>query len=120
MLPTLKNGQIIFIKKYNLNLKYGDIIVIKKNDKIIIKRLIGLPNENIEIINNYFYINGKKYKDLYIENQGDINSKIYLNSKEYFVLGDNSQNSIDSRFNEIGIIYENEIQGKVILNKGEI
>lgn len=113
MHPTLKDGNIVCIKKYNLSFKQNDIVVIKKNKNIIIKRIIGLPNENIEI-NNYIYVNGKKYKDLYIKNTGDINDIIYLKEDEFFVLGDNIENSIDSRFNEIGIIKRNEIIGKVL------
>lgn len=113
MYPTLKDGDIVYIKKYNLSFKQNDIVVIKKNKNIIIKRIIGLPNENIEI-NNYVYVNGKKYKDLYINNTGDINNIIYLKEDEFFVLGDNIENSIDSRFNEIGIIKRNEIIGKVL------
>lgn len=113
MYPTLEDGNIVCIKKYNLSFKQNDIVVIKKNRNIIIKRIIGLPNENIEI-NNYVYVNGKKYKDLYINNTGDINDIIYLKEDEFFVLGDNVENSIDSRFNEIGIIKRNEIIGKVL------
>lgn len=113
MFPTLKNGNIVCIKKYNLDLKHNDIIVIRKNGKTIIKRLVGMPNDKIKI-DNYLYVNGEKCDNLYIEDCGDINNEIYLKDNEYFVLGDNRQNSIDSRFEEIGIILKNEIFGKII------
>lgn len=113
MLPTLKNGDIVCIKKYKLDLNHNDIIVIRKNNKIIIKRLIGMPNDSIKI-DNYVYVNGKKIDDLYIENVGNINNEVHLKSNEYFVLGDNRENSIDSRFDEVGIILENEIIGEII------
>lgn len=112
MYPTLQEGNIIFIKKFNLDLKRNDIVVIKKNNKIIIKRLVGLPNDSIKI-DKYLYINGKIDEEWYIENNGDISEELLLKDNEYFVLGDNIQNSIDSRFNEIGIIYKNEIIGKI-------
>ena len=113
MLPTLKNGNIVFIKKYNLCLQHNDIIVIRKDNKTIIKRLVGLPSDNIKI-DNYLYINGKKSDNLYTEYSGSAHNEFELKSNEYFVLGDNRQNSIDSRFDEVGIIYADEIIGKVI------
>ena len=119
MLPTLKNREIVCVKKYNLNLKHNDIIVIKKNGKTIIKRLVGMPNDTIKI-DNYLYVNSKQNDELYIQDSGNIKNEIHLNDNEYFVLGDNRQNSIDSRFNEIGIIHKEEIIGKIILKGGEL
>lgn len=116
MYPTLKNGNIILIKKFDLKIEYRDIVVIKKDDKIIIKRVVGLPRDSIKI-DKYLYINGQKMDNMYIENAGEIKNEIQLKDKEYFVLGDNTGNSIDSRFNEIGIINENEIIGKSIIKK---
>ena len=113
MLPTFKNGDVVCIKKYNLDLNRNDIIVARKNNKTVIKRLIGMPNDTIKI-DNYVYVNGIKIDDLYIEDAGIANNEIKLKSNEYFVLGDNRQHSIDSRFSEVGIILENEIVGKVI------
>lgn len=116
MYPTLKNKDIIFIKKFDLKIEYNDIVVIKKGDNVIIKRVVGLPNDSISI-DKYLYVNGQKNENLYIENAGDIKNEILLKDKEYFVLGDNINYSIDSRFDEIGIINEDEIIGKKIINK---
>ena len=113
MNPTLKDRDITVIKKYNLKLSYGDILVIRKDNKIIIKRLVGLPGDKIRI-DNYLYVNDKKMDNLYTENKGDIISEILLKENEYFVLGDNRQNSIDSRFEEIGTIKKDEIIGKLV------
>lgn len=116
MIPTLKNHEIVIMKKYNLHLNYNDIIVVKKNNKIIIKRLIALPNDTIKI-DDYVYVNGKRNNDLYTEYSGILKNEIMLKSNEYIALGDNRQNSIDSRHEEIGIIQEKEIIGKIILKK---
>ncbi len=113
MYPTLKDKQIVLIKKYNLNIANNDIIVIKKNKKTIIKRLIGLPNDTIKI-DKYVYVNGNKNDNIITNQKGNIKNEIHLKPGEYFALGDNRDNSIDSRFDEIGIIYEDEIIGKVI------
>lgn len=113
MYPTLKEGNIVFIKKFDLKIDYNDIVVIKKKDKIIIKRIVGLPGDFVKI-DNYLYINNEKKEKYHIENAGDMEVEILLDYDEYFVLGDNIENSIDSRFNEIGIIKKEEIIGKMI------
>ena len=114
MEPTLRDKQIVLIKKYNLDLNYNDIVVIKKNNKIIIKRIVGIPKDTVKI-EDYVYINGKKIDDLSTEDAGIASKEITLKEDEYFVLGDNRQNSIDSRFQEIGNIKANEIIGKIII-----
>lgn len=119
MLPTLKDGNIVCIKKYNLDLKNNDIVVIRKKGIIMIKRVIGLPNDTIKI-DDYIYVNGNKNDDLYIQDCGQVYNEIKLKEDEYFVLGDNRQNSIDSRFDEVGIIHKDEIIGKIIFRKVEL
>lgn len=115
MEPTLKDKDIVIMQKFNLSIQRNDIVVIKKNNKMIIKRIIGIPNDYINI-DNYTYVNFKKIDDKYIENNGD-NNEVYLNENEYYCLGDNRNNSIDSRFKDIGIINKNEIIGKIISTK---
>ena len=105
------------MKKYNLKLNYNDIIVIKKDNKIIIKRLIGLPNDLITL-DNYVYVNNNKIDDQIIETYGDMPNEVLLGNDEYYVLGDNRNHSIDSRFSEIGLIHKKEIVGKIILING--
>ena len=114
MLPTLKNGNLAIIKKYNLKINHNDIVVIKKKDKIIIKRIIGLPNDEIEL-NQYLYVNGEKIDELPKDENKILNGNFLLKENEYFVLGDNRKKSTDSRYEEIGIIKRNEIIGKVII-----
>ena len=113
MSPTLKKDSMILIKKFDLSINYNDIVVIKKKNKTIIKRVVGLPNDSIKI-DKYLYINGNKKDDSYIEEAGEIKKEILLRENEFFVLGDNIQNSIDSRFSEIGIIKKDEIIGQMI------
>ena len=116
MSPSLEDKNIILIKKFDLDLKYGDIIIAKKNGKTIIKRIVGIPGDKVEI-DGYLYINGNKKNDYLITNNGEIEYPVILNSEEYFVLGDNLEQSKDSRTNEIGIIRKSEILGKMIFNK---
>jgi len=118
MKPNLLVGDFIFVSKYTygysrysfpfglpifrgrtygLKPKVGDIIVFRlpKNPKInYIKRLVGLPNDRIQIKKGVLYVNGKrvpkKYLSRYHDNTSDNNSKIYLetlpNGKRYTTL----------------------------------
>lgn len=119
MIPTLKDGQAVITQKFNLHIVNNDIIVIKKNGKVIIKRVIGIPKDKISIIDGYVYVNGYKNDERFINNPGSVTYEIQLNDDEYFVLGDNRDESIDSRFDEIGIIMKKDIIGKIIWTKGK-
>ena len=114
MLSTYTNGQILIARKYGLDIKNGDIITIEKNRNIIIKRVIGVPNDRVIIKEGYVYVNDNKFDDIYIEDAGNAKEEILLKENEYFVLGDNRNYSIDSRFDEIGIIKKEEIKGIIL------
>ena len=94
----------------------GDIVVAdcKALDTIIIKRVIGLPGETIEIKNNEVYINGETIEEPYINGfmlTPDISS-FTLNDDEYFLCGDNRNKSSDSRM--FGPIKRIDMIGKMI------
>ena len=114
MEPTLKNRQLIIIKNTNANIKKNDIVIIKKKNKTIIKRIIGMPGDKLEIKDTYLYVNNSKYDNNKIIDSGNLKNTIKLNEDEYFVLGDNRDNSIDSRYDEIGLIKKDEIKGIVL------
>lgn len=110
MNPTLKNGDIMILNKIAKIDRY-DIVVIKskKASDIIIKRVIGLPGETVEIKEGNIYINGKKIKDKYgFEKKNDY-YYVELPKDEYFVLGDNRPISADSRL--FGTFKKKEIKG---------
>ena len=82
----------------------------------LIKRIIGLPGETIQIKNGDIYINGEQIADVAglepAENAGRAAYEITLLSDEYFVMGDNRQESIDSRFEEVGNVRKDAIVGR--------
>ena len=108
MYPTLNGNEVMILNKLGKIDRY-DVVVIETKPSDIIKRVIALPNETIEIKNNTIYVNGKKIDDKYGDGETSDYDKITLKDNEYFVLGDNRENSKDSRV--IGPIDASLIKG---------
>ena len=117
MVPTLEDNQVLLLNKidYRFNeIERYDIVVIKVGKSEIIKRVIGLPGENIEYRNNTLYINGHEETTEYNFDTEDFNLKSICNcdkipQDKYLVLGDNRLVSSDSRI--IGLIDKEDILG---------
>lgn len=119
---TLAQGQILILDKVKYrkdDIKRFDIVVVKVNNKKLIKRVIGLPNEKVDIKDNKIYINGKVLKENYGSSKADdynFEEKMgmeKLPGNGYFVVGDNRAISADSRYEEVGFIRREQILGKV-------
>ena len=124
MNPVLENGDITLTNRIIYNASRpgrGDVIAFHPNGNedsyCYIRRIVGLPGENVELKEGKVYINGKgieeKYKTTEIEDVGMIEEPVTLDSDEYFVLGDNRESTEDSRSAEIGNVKRSEIEGKV-------
>ncbi len=147
MYPTLTDGQFLIVNKLvysEVNLdklgKYvplvdggddptkhvfhgperGDIIVLRDPstpEQDLIKRVIGLPGEKIEVYDGAVYINDQKLIEPYLKDawgrsgQGNYPAVI-IPADSYFVMGDNRDNSKDSRSSQIGFIAEDLIIGR--------
>ena len=110
MNPTLKNKDIMILNKIAKVDRY-DIVVIKSKriDDVLIKRVIALPGETLEVNNGVIYINGKKIKDKYGYGKTSDVGKMKIPDGEYFVMGDNRTVSADSRL--FGTFRKEEIKG---------
>ena len=118
MNPTLIEKDIVLcIRKSNF--KRGDIIAFYYNNKILIKRIIGISSDwiNIDKEGNV-YVNNTLLEENYVKEkkygESDIEYPYQVADDSYFVLGDKRDSSIDSRTKMIGTISKEYIIGKVI------
>ena len=95
----------------------GDIIVLRdprQPEVDLIKRVIGLPGETVEIVDGHVFINGRLLEEPYIEQPWNYTgAKVQIGADEYYVMGDNRENSKDSR--TVGNIPKDLIIGKAML-----
>ena len=123
MEPSYASGQPVLLRKFGLPdcLDYGDVVVIRRENlgRDIIKRIVALPGDTVQITDSILYVNGDPQPTPAnlspMEDAGNAAAPITLAPGEYFVLGDNRNHSIDSRFGEVGIIQVSTIAGKIIL-----
>ena len=119
MTPTLEEGNIALSVKTG-KLKEGDLAAVRYHDKILIRRVIGLPGDEIEIDDSgKVKVNGEVLAEPYVSEpalgQTDVTFPYEVPEGEYFVMGDNRSVSIDSRNTAIGSIPEDMIAGKLVL-----
>ncbi|TDP45916.1 signal peptidase I [Aminicella lysinilytica] len=127
MEPNFYANNYLFINKmaykFDKTPKKGDVIVFKSNlltetgkKKLLIKRVIGVPGDVIDIKDGKVYINGKEDDQSYTmsgETIGSIDGLTVPKGK-LFCMGDNRDVSIDSRYEEVGCVSESKVVGKVV------
>ena len=117
MEPTLYNGDIVLLMK-TTRFDRGDLCGFTWNNKLLIKRVIGVPGDWIEIdTDGTVYLNGEKLDEPYVEQKAlgecDLEFPYQVPQEQYFVIGDMRESSIDSRNTVIGCIPKDQIVGKV-------
>ncbi|MBU3097923.1 MULTISPECIES: signal peptidase I [Clostridium] len=117
MLPTINlNDKILVTRVHNRNnLKLGDIVVFHSYElgEDLIKRLIGLPNDLVEVKEDgSVYINNKKIDQSYVKYPGGKTGKYKVPADSYFFMGDNRINSLDARYWDKPYIPGKDIMGK--------
>lgn len=121
MVPTLHNNDRLIVEKismYSKKIFRGEIVILDPGDKgrgIYIKRIIGLPGDELEIKNGEVYINGTKLQEDYLKpgTYTDVDMKLKVPEDCVFVLGDNREVSEDSRY--IGPIPIKNLKGHALL-----
>ena len=133
MEDTLHNNDYMIMYRLaykNHGPERGDIIIFRSDlvneesgkDKLLIKRVIGLPGDDIMISNDQLYINGEAYYEDYLKDGFTPAFEIPPEGETYnvpegmyFCMGDNRAGSIDSRRSEVGCVAEEDIMGKVVI-----
>jgi signal peptidase I len=129
MIPTIRNDDVILVEKisprFNL-IRRNDIITIRndfsimENTEILIKRVIGVAGDNVEIKDGKVYLNGTVLKEPYMNGDSTKgvkaeNSSVTVPEGSVYVLGDNRLvgASLDSR--SFGPIKVSQIKGKTFI-----
>lgn len=127
--PTLQEGQRLLISRINYLFgepQRGDILVfnspspLQENEPALIKRVIGLPGETVELIDGAIYINGLRLNEAYLDPDLETlcsrsrcdESRWTLGPDDFFVMGDNRRGSRDSR--EFGPVDRHSIIGEAV------
>lgn len=117
MNPTLLDGEYLIINNVTYMLdepQKGDIVVFRhpRNDLNLIKRVVGVPGDHIEINNGTVWVNGEAQNEPYIADSPNYSGSWDVPLGQYFVLGDNRNNSSDSH--SWGYLPEENLLGKAM------
>ena len=119
MSPTLEHDEIVILLK-SKEFEQGDLIGFYYQGKILLKRVIALPEDEVAIDGEgNVYVNGAMLEEPYVTDRGlgdcDLEFPYKVPGTGYFVMGDRRSNSVDSRNSVIGSISKEDIIGKVFL-----
>lgn len=119
MQQTLQSDDVVVCSDLYRNIERGEIIAFYNNDKILIKRVVGLPGDTIIIDNDgVLYINGERQSETYVTSLSlepcDITFPVEVPDDSYFVLGDRRTTSMDSRNDSVGMVSRDKLIGKVL------
>ena len=119
MSPTLEHDEIVILVKTK-EFNYGDLVGFYYQGKILLKRVIALPDDEVAIdAEGNVYVNGEALEEPYVTEKGlgdcDLLFPYKVPGTGYFVLGDQRSNSVDSRNSIIGAISQDDIIGKVFI-----
>ena len=126
MTPTLQEYNFLLLSKQSYRFgdpKQGDIIVFHTNlktqtgdEKLLIKRVIGLPGDVINIEEGIVTVNGEVLEESYIKEPytSGLVEDLTVPEDNLFVMGDNRQNSTDSRDPSVGCVKIDDVYGKAV------
>jgi len=134
MVPTIEVGDRVIISRFaywfDAEPERGDIVVFKAPEEFgkrvifgkvevrddLIKRVIGLPGDTVEVYDGYVYINGVPLAENYLNEQPDYTfGPVTVPDGSYWMLGDNRNESNDGHAWRESFVPEEDIKGKTIL-----
>ncbi len=117
MSPTLQEGQVLVSTKGS-SFKTGDVVAFYYNNKILVKRVIAMPGDWVNISEDgTVYVNDIAIDEPYLKEKafGDCNIDLpyQVPESKIFVMGDNRSVSLDSRNTAVGCVSEEQVVGKI-------
>ena len=109
MNDTLYPNDLMLLFKVG-NIERYDIVVANHDNKKLIKRVIGMPNDKIKCVSGILYINNEEDTSGYGYGENIDFPEYILKDDEYFLIGDNRSDSFDSRY--FGPVKKEDIVGK--------
>ena len=118
MSPTLDEGQIVVSLK-SKSFERNDLVAFYIGNKILIKRLIAGPGDNVVIQEDgTVFVNGTALDEPYVSEKAlgecDLEFPYQVPESRYFLMGDHRATSVDSRSSVVGCIAEEQIVGKIV------
>jgi len=133
MVPTLTDGDRLFASRFLYSPKQGDIVVLEPylnegsvkgklmfGRTLYIKRVIATEGQTIDIKNGKVYIDNELFEEAYIPDdfntyEGTLVTPVTIPEDCVFVMGDNREHSKDSRDASVGIVRNDQLVGKAVL-----
>ena len=117
MATTLNRGDLAIVTRFDYRIgtpNRGDVVECRflGREGTYLKRLIGLPGETVEIIDSRVFIDGDPLSEPYATGPSE-DYRAVLGADEYLVLGDNRAESYDSRAEDMGMIHNSDLLGRV-------
>ena len=119
MEPTLAEGDFVVCSR-TADFSRGDLVAFYYNNKVLIKRVIGLPGQHV-LINEEgsVYVDGELLDEPYVRDKAlgdcDLTFPFEVPEGRLFVMGDHRAASIDSRNSLIGCVGEDNLVGRLVV-----
>ena len=113
----LLQGDALIVRKFDVEkIERYDVVVAKVGNQKVIKRVIGLPGDSVQVVDGAVLINGEIVDEefnFFTDYEGLAKEPFALGEDEYFLMGDNRSGSYDSR--DFGAVNKGQLLGAAVM-----